>query len=99
VHDDKNASQTAPLKFLVFHVAKKGDPLAFRCSERTRGENESRANSADFMGRRRRRAEGGGASKFLDQAPRSFAFQKGPPGWTRKTWHTESDRLLSDDLK
>jgi quercetin dioxygenase-like cupin family protein len=28
VHDDKNASQTAPLKFLVFHVAKKGDPLA-----------------------------------------------------------------------
>jgi quercetin dioxygenase-like cupin family protein len=28
VHDDKNASQTAPLKFLVFHVAKKGEPLA-----------------------------------------------------------------------
>jgi hypothetical protein len=28
VHDDKNASQTAPLKFLVFHVAGKGDPLA-----------------------------------------------------------------------
>jgi quercetin dioxygenase-like cupin family protein len=28
VHDDKNASQSAPLKFLVFHVAKKGDPLA-----------------------------------------------------------------------
>ena len=28
IHDDKNASQTAPLKFLVFHVAKKGDPLA-----------------------------------------------------------------------
>ena len=28
VHDDKNASQTAPLKFLVFHVAMKGDPLA-----------------------------------------------------------------------
>jgi quercetin dioxygenase-like cupin family protein len=28
VHDDKNASQTAPLRFLVFHVAKKGDPLA-----------------------------------------------------------------------
>lgn len=28
LHDDKNASQTAPLKFLVFHVAKKGDPLA-----------------------------------------------------------------------
>jgi quercetin dioxygenase-like cupin family protein len=28
VHDDKNASQTASLKFLVFHVAKKGDPLA-----------------------------------------------------------------------
>jgi quercetin dioxygenase-like cupin family protein len=28
VHDDKNPSQTAPLKFLVFHVAKKGDPLA-----------------------------------------------------------------------
>ena len=28
VHDDKNASTTAPLKFLVFHVAKKGDPLA-----------------------------------------------------------------------
>jgi quercetin dioxygenase-like cupin family protein len=28
VHDDKNASQTAPLKFLVFHIAKKGDPLA-----------------------------------------------------------------------
>jgi len=28
VHDDKNARQTAPLKFLVFHVAKKGDPLA-----------------------------------------------------------------------
>jgi quercetin dioxygenase-like cupin family protein len=28
VHDDRNASQTAPLKFLVFHVAKKGDPLA-----------------------------------------------------------------------
>jgi hypothetical protein len=24
MHDDKNASQTAPLKFLVFHVAKKG---------------------------------------------------------------------------
>jgi quercetin dioxygenase-like cupin family protein len=28
VHDDRNASQTASLKFLVFHVAKKGDPLA-----------------------------------------------------------------------
>ena len=28
VHDDKNASATAPLKFLVFHVAKKGEPLA-----------------------------------------------------------------------
>src|SRR4029434_1495233 len=28
VHDDKNARQTGPLKFLVFHVAKKGDPLA-----------------------------------------------------------------------
>ena len=28
VHDDKNASATAPLRFLVFHVAKKGDPLA-----------------------------------------------------------------------
>jgi quercetin dioxygenase-like cupin family protein len=28
VHDDKNASKTARLKFLVFHVAKKGDPLA-----------------------------------------------------------------------
>ena len=28
VHDDKNSSQTSPLRFLVFHVAKKGDPLA-----------------------------------------------------------------------
>lgn len=28
IHDDKNPSQTAPLKFLVFHVAKKGEPLA-----------------------------------------------------------------------
>ena len=28
VHDDQNASQTAPLKFLVFHVANKGQPLA-----------------------------------------------------------------------
>jgi quercetin dioxygenase-like cupin family protein len=28
VHDDKNASQTTPLKFLVFHIAKKGEPLA-----------------------------------------------------------------------
>jgi hypothetical protein len=28
VHDDKHASQTAPLKFLVFHVAKKGEPPA-----------------------------------------------------------------------
>jgi quercetin dioxygenase-like cupin family protein len=28
VHDDKNASQIAPLKFLVFHVAQKGVPLA-----------------------------------------------------------------------
>ena len=28
VHDDKNPSQTAPLKFLVFHVAKTGEPLA-----------------------------------------------------------------------
>ena len=28
VHDDKNASQSAPLRFLIFHVAKKGDPLA-----------------------------------------------------------------------
>jgi len=28
VHDDKNASTTLPLKFLVFHVAKKGEPLA-----------------------------------------------------------------------
>jgi hypothetical protein len=28
VHDDRNASQPAPLKSLVFHVAKKGDPLA-----------------------------------------------------------------------
>lgn len=27
VHDDKNASTTAPLKFLVFHVAKKGEPV------------------------------------------------------------------------
>jgi quercetin dioxygenase-like cupin family protein len=28
VHDDKNPSQAAPLKFLVFHIAKKGEPLA-----------------------------------------------------------------------
>jgi quercetin dioxygenase-like cupin family protein len=28
VHDDKNASQSAPLKFLVFHVAEQGQPLA-----------------------------------------------------------------------
>jgi len=28
VHDDKNASPSAPLKFLVFHVAPKGSPLA-----------------------------------------------------------------------
>jgi len=28
VHDDKNASASAPLKFLVFHVAPKGSPLA-----------------------------------------------------------------------
>jgi quercetin dioxygenase-like cupin family protein len=28
VHDDKNPSRTAPLKFLVFHVADKGQPLA-----------------------------------------------------------------------
>jgi hypothetical protein len=28
VHDDKNSSQTASVKFLVFHVAEKGQPLA-----------------------------------------------------------------------
>jgi quercetin dioxygenase-like cupin family protein len=28
VHDDKNPSTAAPLKFLVFHVADKGQPLA-----------------------------------------------------------------------
>jgi quercetin dioxygenase-like cupin family protein len=28
VHDDKNASTTAPVKFVVFHVAEKGQPLA-----------------------------------------------------------------------
>lgn len=28
VHDDRNGSTTRPLKFLVFHVAKKGEPLA-----------------------------------------------------------------------
>lgn len=28
VHGDKNASPSAPLKFLVFHVAPKGAPLA-----------------------------------------------------------------------
>jgi quercetin dioxygenase-like cupin family protein len=28
VHDDQNPSLTAPLKFLVFHIAKKGEPLA-----------------------------------------------------------------------
>jgi hypothetical protein len=28
MHDDKNASQTTPLKLLVFHVAEKGQPLA-----------------------------------------------------------------------
>jgi quercetin dioxygenase-like cupin family protein len=28
VHDDKNPSRTAALKFLVFHVAEKGQPLA-----------------------------------------------------------------------
>jgi len=28
VHDDKNASSSVPLKFLVFHVAPKGSPLA-----------------------------------------------------------------------
>jgi quercetin dioxygenase-like cupin family protein len=28
VHDDRNGSTTKPLKFLVFHVAKKGAPLA-----------------------------------------------------------------------
>jgi hypothetical protein len=28
VHDDKNSSQTAALKFLVFHVVEKGQPLA-----------------------------------------------------------------------
>jgi quercetin dioxygenase-like cupin family protein len=28
VHDDKNASQTAPVKFLVFFVIEKGQPFA-----------------------------------------------------------------------
>jgi quercetin dioxygenase-like cupin family protein len=28
VHDDKNASQTAPVKFLVFFVTQKGQPFA-----------------------------------------------------------------------
>jgi quercetin dioxygenase-like cupin family protein len=28
VHDDKNPSSNVPLKFLVFHVADKGQPLA-----------------------------------------------------------------------
>jgi quercetin dioxygenase-like cupin family protein len=28
VHDDKNASSAKPLKFLVFHVTEKGQPLA-----------------------------------------------------------------------
>ena len=28
VHDDKNASETAPVKFLVFFVTKKGQPFA-----------------------------------------------------------------------
>ena len=28
VHDDKNASQTAPVKFLVFFVVEKGQPFA-----------------------------------------------------------------------
>ncbi|HYL57762.1 MAG TPA: cupin domain-containing protein [Candidatus Acidoferrales bacterium] len=28
VHDDKNASQTAPVKFLVFFVTEKGQPFA-----------------------------------------------------------------------
>ncbi len=28
VHDDKNASQTAPVKFLVFFVTRKGQPFA-----------------------------------------------------------------------
>jgi quercetin dioxygenase-like cupin family protein len=28
VHDDRNGSQSAPLKFLVFHVARPGQPLA-----------------------------------------------------------------------
>lgn len=28
VHDDRNGSSSAPVKFLVFHVARKGAPLA-----------------------------------------------------------------------
>jgi hypothetical protein len=28
VHDDKNASPSKPVKFLVFHVTEKGQPLA-----------------------------------------------------------------------
>ena len=28
VHDDKNASSSRPVKFLVFHVTEKGQPLA-----------------------------------------------------------------------
>lgn len=28
VHDDKNASSSKPVKFLVFHVTQKGQPLA-----------------------------------------------------------------------
>jgi quercetin dioxygenase-like cupin family protein len=28
VHDDKNASSSKPVKFLVFHVTEKGQPLA-----------------------------------------------------------------------
>jgi len=28
VHDDKNASTSKPVKFLVFHVSEKGQPLA-----------------------------------------------------------------------
>jgi quercetin dioxygenase-like cupin family protein len=28
IHDDRNGSQTQPLKFLVFHIARKGQPLA-----------------------------------------------------------------------
>jgi hypothetical protein len=73
------------------------DNLAARLLHRRKGREATRESQPGFLSDSRFAAWSGSSpgsnSPFgMDQEPMSFAFQKGPPGWTRKTCHAPWDR-------